>query len=155
MFLLGGQGYQAVLESSDTTCWIVSLQPFQADDSLFHNDSTDDDNFEVNDLADLTPQCGRKGDAFKLFLSWAYYGTSGLSANIDNAFERSDQLMTILESDSDFTLVSRRPLPCLQVSLLQSTLTSQSDDRYVSIILLKVWLVWKKQASVLPKWRTV
>lgn len=83
--------------------------------SLFHNDSTDDDNFEVNDLADLTPQCGRKGDAFKLFLSWAYYGLSGLSAQIKNAFERADQLMTILESDSDFTLVSRRPLPCLQV----------------------------------------
>ena len=86
--------------------------------SLFHNDSTDDDNFEVNDLADLTPQCGRKGDAFKLFLSWAYYGLSGLSAQIGNAFERADQLMTILESDSDFTLVSRRPLPCLQVCLI-------------------------------------
>jgi glutamate decarboxylase len=87
----------------------------KTDLSLFHNDSTDDDNFEVNDLADLTPQCGRKGDAFKLFLSWAYYGTTGLSAKVGNAFERADQLMTILESDSDFTLVSRRPLPCLQV----------------------------------------
>ena len=93
----------------------MSLHNYEADDSLFHNDSTDDDNFEVNDLADLTPQCGRKGDAFKLFLSWAYYGTSGLSAKVGNAFERADQLMTILESDSNFTLVSRRPLPCLQV----------------------------------------
>jgi hypothetical protein len=96
----------------------VSLHTCLANDSLFHNDSTDDDNFEVNDLADLTPQCGRKGDAFKLFLSWAYYGTSGLSAKVGNAFERADQLMTILESDSDFTLVSRRPLPCLQVCLV-------------------------------------
>lgn len=84
--------------------------------SLFHNDATEDDNFDINDLADLTPQCGRKGDALKLFLTWAYYGTLGLSEKIGQAFERAEQLYSILESDKDIVLVSSRPLPCLQVS---------------------------------------
>jgi glutamate/tyrosine decarboxylase-like PLP-dependent enzyme len=122
MLILGREGYQAILESFDPASGIVSLlSPYSAKASysvfsLFHNDSTEDDNFEINDLADLTPQCGRKGDAFKLFLAWAYYGNEGLSARIGNAFDRADQLMSILEKDKDFTLVSKRPLPCLQVS---------------------------------------
>lgn len=84
--------------------------------SLFHNDATDDDDFEVYDLADLTPQCGRKGDALKLFFTWSYYGTSGMSAKIANAFERAEQLYSLLEKEQDIVLVSQRPLPCLQVS---------------------------------------
>ena len=66
-------------------------------------------------MADLTPQCGRKGDALKVFLTWAYYGTSGMSAKIGRAFDRADQLYTLLEKDEDIVMVSRRPLPCLQV----------------------------------------
>lgn len=66
-------------------------------------------------MADLTPQCGRKGDALKVFLTWAYYGTSGMSAKIGGAFDRADQLYSLLEKEEDIVLVSRRPLPCLQV----------------------------------------
>jgi glutamate decarboxylase len=124
--------------------------------SLFHNDSTGDDNFEVNDLADLTPQCGRKGDAFKLFLSWAYYGNDGLAAKIGNAFDRADQLMSILEKDQDFVLVSKRPLPCLQVrrahrlpggdcaDVTRSASTTPPEAR---------WLAPKRPAGVQRPWR--
>ncbi|KAL8709282.1 MAG: hypothetical protein Q9225_007473, partial [Loekoesia sp. 1 TL-2023] len=42
---------------------------------------------EVYDLADLTLQCGRRGDALKLYLSWAYHGTSGYRTQIETAFE--------------------------------------------------------------------
>ncbi|ORY22432.1 pyridoxal phosphate-dependent transferase [Naematelia encephala] len=78
---------------------------------LFHNDPSE----EIYDLADLTPQCGRRGDALKLFLSWSYYGSSGFSTRISSAFARAEELYTLLESDQDFELVSKRPLPCLQV----------------------------------------
>lgn len=67
------------------------------------------------DLGDLTPQCGRRGDALKMYLAWLYYGYSGLSQKVATAYARADQLLSILESSSDFILVSRRPLPCLQV----------------------------------------
>lgn len=67
------------------------------------------------DLGDLTPQCGRRGDALKLHLAWVYYSTSGLSNKVSTAYSRAEQLLSILEKHPDFVLVSRRPLPCLQV----------------------------------------
>lgn len=78
---------------------------------MFHNDGSE----EIYDLADLTPQCGRKGDAFKLHLSWLYYGTEGLSKRIGAAFERAEELYTLLEASENIIMVSTRPLPCLQV----------------------------------------
>lgn len=78
---------------------------------MFHNDDPD----EIYDLADLTPQCGRKGDALKLYLSWLYYGKEGLSNRIATAYARADELYSLLESSDNITMVSTRPLPCLQV----------------------------------------
>ncbi|KAH9828215.1 PLP-dependent transferase [Teratosphaeria destructans] len=71
---------------------------------------------EVWDLADLTPQCGRRGDALKLALSWIYYGTSGLAAYIDNAFETAAYFASAVSSNAKFSLVSEDPPPCLQVA---------------------------------------
>ncbi|KAF2087231.1 PLP-dependent transferase [Saccharata proteae CBS 121410] len=79
---------------------------------LFHNT---DANAEIYDLADLTPQCGRKGDALKLFLSWNYYGTAGFSEMLDRAFSTADYLLDLLSASSNIVLVSKKPLPCLQV----------------------------------------
>jgi len=81
---------------------------------LFHNDMTENPS-EMYDLGDLTPQCGRRGDALKLHLASVYYGTSGLSTRISTAYARADQLLSLLEGHLDFVLVSTRPLPCLQV----------------------------------------
>lgn len=52
---------------------------------LFHGDPSETD--EVYDLADLTLQCGRRGDALKLYLAWVYHGSQGFAAQIDCAFE--------------------------------------------------------------------
>ena len=79
--------------------------------SLFHSDGSDD----IYDLADLTPQCGRRGDALKMHLSWLYYGSQGFASRIAKAFSLADQLYTLLSSSADFIMVSTRPLPCLQV----------------------------------------
>jgi glutamate/tyrosine decarboxylase-like PLP-dependent enzyme len=80
--------------------------------SLFHNTSPE---AEVYDLADLTPQCGRKGEALKMFLSWSFYGKDGHARRIENAFDMAHYLYNILEVNPNFVLVSRKPLPCLQV----------------------------------------
>ncbi|EME77802.1 uncharacterized protein MYCFIDRAFT_145816, partial [Pseudocercospora fijiensis CIRAD86] len=70
---------------------------------------------EFWDLADLTPQCGRRGDSLKLALSWIYSGTQGFRDYIDHAFDIAAQLTSILASNPNFTLVSENPPPCLQV----------------------------------------
>lgn len=70
---------------------------------------------EVWDLADLTPQCGRRGDSLKLALSWTYYGTEGLGAYVDQGFEAVAYLASLVRDHKSFTLVSGDPPPCLQV----------------------------------------
>lgn len=66
-------------------------------------------------LADLTPQCGRRGDSLKLALSWIYYGTTGYGAFVDRAFSTAAHLATLVSEHPEFSLVSENPPPCLQV----------------------------------------
>ncbi|KAH8668437.1 pyridoxal phosphate-dependent transferase [Xylariales sp. PMI_506] len=70
---------------------------------------------EVWDLADLTLQCGRRGDALKLALSWVYYGAAGFQAQVDHAFAMAAHLAGLVAEHPDFELVSSNPPPCLQV----------------------------------------
>ncbi|KAF2665089.1 PLP-dependent transferase [Microthyrium microscopicum] len=79
---------------------------------LFHNN----DEGEVWDLADLTPQCGRRGDSLKMFLGWNFYGRQGYAKMIENAYSVAQHLYGLLENHPDIILVSRQPLPALQVS---------------------------------------
>ncbi|KEY67877.1 hypothetical protein S7711_02089 [Stachybotrys chartarum IBT 7711] len=78
---------------------------------LFHG-SEDGDTW---DLADLTLQCGRRGDSFKLALAWLYYGTDGFEQQIDHAFDVASYLLKLLQETGQFVLVSNNPSPCLQV----------------------------------------
>ncbi|KAK4218441.1 glutamate decarboxylase 1 [Rhypophila decipiens] len=70
---------------------------------------------EVWDLADLTLQCGRRGDSLKLALSWIYYGAAGFERQVDTAFETAAYLAQLVVESQDFVLVSSNPPPCLQV----------------------------------------
>lgn len=70
---------------------------------------------EVWDLADLTLQCGRRGDSLKMALAWIYYGTEGFEQQIDHAFDIASYFTAQLAGNKDFTLVSENPPPCLQV----------------------------------------
>ena len=70
---------------------------------------------EPDDLADLTLQCGRRGDSLKLFLSWQYYGTAGYSTQIENAHATATYLAELVAAHSDAKLVLQNPPQCLQV----------------------------------------
>ncbi|KAF1987592.1 PLP-dependent transferase [Aulographum hederae CBS 113979] len=93
---------------------------------LFHTENTP--NAEIYDLADLTPQCGRKGDALKLFLGWSYYGKSGYATLIEHAFSVASHLYSLLNNNSKFIMVSREPLPCLQVCFYRARVGMLDDD---------------------------
>lgn len=66
-------------------------------------------------MADLTPQCGRRGDALKLFLSWSYYGSAGLSDLVATAYARAGHLLNLVKVSPNLVIASPEPLPCLQV----------------------------------------
>ncbi|KAF4637818.1 hypothetical protein G7Y89_g286 [Cudoniella acicularis] len=86
---------------------------------LFHNDGKEETDgkegeSEVWDLADLTLQCGRRGDSLKLALAWIYHGSSGFAQQIDHAFCIASHLASLLSQSENFVLVSENPPPCLQ-----------------------------------------
>lgn len=54
---------------------------------LFHRHADSD-----YDLGDKTLQCGRKPDAFKLWLAWRRYGLAGFEARVDRAFANAREL---------------------------------------------------------------
>jgi glutamate decarboxylase len=81
---------------------------------LFHNNEDGPDT-EVWDLADLTLQCGRKGDALKFFLGLIYYGASGYASQIDIAVSTTAYFADLISQSPDLLLVSENPPPCLQV----------------------------------------
>ena len=79
---------------------------------LFHSLEPSSD---VYDLADLTLQCGRKGDSLKLYLSWTYHGTNGYTEQIDAALDTTAYLANLVSEHPDLLLVSENPPPCCQV----------------------------------------
>ncbi|KAI0458889.1 pyridoxal phosphate-dependent transferase [Xylaria acuta] len=70
---------------------------------------------EFWDLADLTLQCGRRGDSLKLALAWIYYGAAGFEAQVDTAFAMASHLASLVEENENFALLSSNPPPSLQV----------------------------------------
>ncbi|KAF2862182.1 PLP-dependent transferase [Piedraia hortae CBS 480.64] len=83
---------------------------------------------EVWDLADLTPQCGRRGDALKLALAWIYHGSEGFGKAVDQAFDTAAYLAELVKAREGFTLVSPDPPPCLQVCFYYRKRTAQAGS---------------------------
>lgn len=83
---------------------------------LFHtSDASEEEGDQYHDLADLTPQCGRRADSLKMALAWIYHGTQGFRNSVDNAFAAAAHLAEMLAGKESFELVSSNPPPCLQV----------------------------------------
>jgi len=78
-------------------------------------DDNEDEWTQPVDLADLTLQCGRRGDSLKLFLGWQYYGTSGYATRIETAYLTAAYFADLVSKNINFQLVSQNPPPCLQV----------------------------------------
>jgi len=81
---------------------------------LFHN-APGTDVADIYDLADLTPQCGRRADAVKFYLALKYYGARHFGALVANGYDNAEYLLAGLKSNGNFVTISPEPLPCLQV----------------------------------------
>ncbi|OAA73325.1 Pyridoxal phosphate-dependent decarboxylase [Cordyceps fumosorosea ARSEF 2679] len=97
---------------------------------LFHEGSGEDG--ETWDLADLTLQCGRRGDSLKLALAWLYYGADGFERQIDHAFAMASLLHARLEATGNFALLSGRETPCLQVCFYYAPGGALAADKAVN-----------------------
>ncbi|USP73434.1 L-aspartate decarboxylase dtxS4 [Curvularia clavata] len=81
---------------------------------LFHN-APGTDAQDIYDLADLTPQCGRRADSLKFFLALQYYGPQHFSNLVARAYANAEYLLKKLKESGNFKTISPEPLPCLQV----------------------------------------
>lgn len=84
---------------------------------------------DIYDLADLTPQCGRRADSLKMFLALTYYGSQHFSDLIDNGFDNANYLLGLLKRSSNFLVISPEPLPCLQVCFYYAQGGKIGDNR--------------------------
>lgn len=80
---------------------------------LFHN--AVESGAEIYDLAELTPQCGRRADSLKLFLSLNYYGAQYFSDLVGRGYENAEYLLSLVKKSENFVAISPEPLPCMQV----------------------------------------
>ncbi|KAI5462335.1 pyridoxal phosphate-dependent transferase [Mariannaea sp. PMI_226] len=101
---------------------------------LFHSNQGDE---ETWDLADLTLQCGRRGDSLKLALAWIYYGAAGFEKQIDHAFEQAAYLANLIKKSDNFVLVSQDPPPCLQVCFYYAPGKELSEDKEANTLRTK------------------
>jgi len=69
------------------------------------------------DLADLTLQCGRRGDSLKFFLTWQYYGTTGYKNMVNRAHDTACYLSRLVEREPNLrsVLTHGNDPSCLQV----------------------------------------
>ncbi|KAI8939787.1 hypothetical protein NX059_003526 [Plenodomus lindquistii] len=111
---------------------------------LFHNNNNNNNNNhdddpssakgnvnDMYDLADLTPQCGRRADSLKFFLALKYYGSSYFSRLVSNGYDAAEYLLSLLKQHEHFIPISPDPLPCLQVCFYyakEGTLSRDSEE---------------------------
>lgn len=61
------------------------------------------------DLGNKTLQCGRKTDAFKLWLSWKRHGLEGFRARIDKAFDNAQTLARLIQERPGRFILVKEP----------------------------------------------
>ncbi|RDA90165.1 hypothetical protein CP533_0522 [Ophiocordyceps camponoti-saundersi (nom. inval.)] len=91
---------------------------------LFHGSADQD----VWDLADLTLQCGRRGDSLKLALAWLYYGADGFERQVDHAFDMAAYLHRLVRETGNFHMLTEEAPPCLQVCFYHAPGGNMSTD---------------------------
>jgi glutamate/tyrosine decarboxylase-like PLP-dependent enzyme len=67
-------------------------------DYLFQGESAD------LDLGNISMQCGRRVDAFKVWAAWKYYGLLGLERKIDHLFDLAEYAASCVEQEPIFEL---------------------------------------------------
>jgi glutamate decarboxylase len=94
---------------------------------LFHNKAGTRAE-DVYDLADITPQCGRRGDALKFFLALQYYGARHFGELVKNGYGNAEYLLEGLKRSGRFVTISPEPVPCLQVCFYYAREGTLGDD---------------------------
>jgi glutamate decarboxylase len=122
-FLLGRdmRQFHAALKLDAGYLFHNSPQPPEQGNNNVHVD-------EIYDLAELTPQCGRRADSLKMFLALQYYGEQHFADLVARAYENAEYLLSLVKANLNLVSASPEPLPCLQVCFYWAPGGTLSDD---------------------------
>jgi len=87
---------------------------------LFHGNSMD--------MSTKTPQCGRKPDAFKLWLCWKRHGRLGYQNRVNKAFDLVNYFKHQLNSNPNFHMVTEPPSLNVCFWYVPASLQGTEDD---------------------------
>ena len=79
---------------------------FSFDGSYLFHDSGEEENYH---LGEKTPQCGRRGDAFKFWLMWKVHGKEYFTREVDGRFARTADAIDMIKDRSCFWLYDDQP----------------------------------------------
>jgi glutamate/tyrosine decarboxylase-like PLP-dependent enzyme len=79
---------------------------FEVDDSyLFH----DEEDVQHHNLGRKSPQCGRRGDAFKMWLMWKVHGGNFFAYQVNSVFQLRREVIARIAARTCFRLYDERP----------------------------------------------
>ena len=67
-----------------------------------------DDPVSSQSLGRFSPQCGRRADALKLWLTWLDIGSKGFGQRVDYCMEIADHLAKLVQKNREVELISHR-----------------------------------------------
>ena len=67
-----------------------------------------DDPVSSQSLGRISPQCGRRADALKLWLTWLDIGSEGFGQRVDYCMEIADYMARLVQKTNGVELVSQR-----------------------------------------------
>nr|XP_039266619.1 acidic amino acid decarboxylase GADL1-like [Styela clava] len=74
-------------------------------------------------------QCGRRADAFKLWLAWKARGDEGFEKHVDKAMENAEYFLELVKKRDNFRLVTQQPkLTNISFWFIPPSLRNQKED---------------------------
>nr|QNG40898.1 glutamate decarboxylase 2 [Hofstenia miamia] len=96
------------------------------------------------DLGNLSIQCGRKIDNFKVWMAWKARGSNGFEAHVDKLYENAEYFLNKIKSRDDFRLVFPKAEPRLKICFwylppwLQKKTLNEEDKKYLNAVTHKI-----------------
>ena len=89
-----------------------------------------DDPVSSQSLGRISPQCGRRADALKLWLTWLDIGSKGFGQRVDYCMEIADHLAKLVQKNREVELISHRYTNvCIRFTPKGNETPEEGDER--------------------------
>ena len=106
-----------------------------------------DDPVSSQSLGRISPQCGRRADALKLWLTWLDIGSDGFGQRVDYCMDIADHMANLVQKASEVELISHRfTNVCIRFTPKENETPEEGDER---VRKARDWLEHEGKAMVI------